>query len=155
MAQRNLCILSSLVFLVNSFVQAEVVSGRWEKVDALQPGKRIVVILKVGDRIDSAFHHSEHEYLALTDSSGRERRILKSDIGEIVREDSALNGTLNGLLLGFLGGAAMGGAVAAKADTAAKYSIPFWGAAGAGAGALIGRAVDKTRKEMEVIYRSR
>ena len=151
----------------STLLQAGVIPGRWEKVDAQTPGTGLTVIMKSGDRFDCAFKELQMDTLVVETSSG-ERRIPKVDIqrletSELV-SDPVKDGTLKGVVIGAVVVGVFGGLVGA-----ADRSI--WGGTGdqiqgalvvgaigagigAGAGAAIGFTVDYAvkHKRPEVLY---
>ena len=82
----------TLFVLLSTCLQAGVIPGRWEKVDALQPGKEIIVTLKAGDRIESTFTGLGSEELILT-----ELKVPRSEVRKIVRREKYDDGILIGL----------------------------------------------------------
>lgn len=147
-----------LVLVSCGCVRAEVVPGRWEKLDSSYPGKPIIVTLKAGDRIEGTFNSSGLDYLAVLTQGGTELRVPKSQVREVISgekyDDGTRDGTLIGLVAGFAGGAAFGGALSERVDLIAKFTIPFFGGVGAGVGALLGYVADKSHKGTEVLYRA-
>ena len=85
MRHRNLtAALFAVLLMLNSGLYAEVVPGKWEKVDALTAGIEIEVKLKTGDRIDCAFKNSEPDNLSVMEPNGNVRMIPKSEVETIV-----------------------------------------------------------------------
>ena len=151
----------------STLLQAGVIPGRWEKVDAQAPGTGLTVIMKSGDRFDCAFKELQMDTLVVETSSG-ERRIPKVDIqrletSELV-SDPVRDGTLTGLgigagaggILGALVGAAVGGIWGDTGDQIKGALIvgAVGAGIGAGAGAAIGFTVDYAvkHKRPEVLY---
>lgn len=145
--------LISVVLVVPVLLQAVIVPGRWEKLDALQPGQQITVTLKSGDRIDADFQSSSPDEISLVTRSRRllaALKIPKADVEQVssLEADSRLNGTLIGAGVG----AAFGLTGIATADSAKG---PLIGSAiTAGIGALIGFAIDAVRKKSEIVYQA-
>ncbi len=89
-------------------LKAQVVPGRWEKVDALPTGSKIILTLKAGDRIVCTFKSSSVEELTVLRDSGEEIKIPKAEIQQAVREEyqeSPVNRTLLGAAIGAGAGA--------------------------------------------------
>ena len=158
-----------LLLLFHSvLLHAEVIPGRWEKVEAQAPGTGLTVLMKSGDRFDCAFKELQMDTLVVETSSG-ERRIPKVDIqrletSELV-SDPVKDGTLKGAVigavaLGVLGasvGAALGGIFSGGLGDQIKGAVVV-GAIGAGIGAGFGAAIGFTadyaakHKRPEVLY---
>ena len=147
-------VLIILTVLVTTSLRAQVVPGRWEKLDALQPGQQITVTLKSGDRIDADFQSSSPDEISLVTRSRRllaALKIPKADVEQVssLEADSRLNGTLIGAGVG----AAFGLTGFATADSAKG---PLIGSAiTAGIGALIGLAIDIAHKRSEIVYKAK
>ena len=95
----------TLLLLLTTSLQAGVIAGRWEKLDSQSPGKKIIVTLKTGDRMECDFKSSGADDLTVTDRNGNERRVPKSEVREIVSAgrigDSLLcNGKLRAAVAG-------------------------------------------------------
>ena len=90
-----------LGYLVFVSALAEVVPGRWEKVEALKSGSQITVELKNGDRIKGQFEGLSPSELLLRTGSAQ-AVVPKGEIRQItiVRHDSVKNGTLIGAGVG-------------------------------------------------------
>ncbi len=151
----------------STLLQAGVIPGRWEKVDAQTPGTGLTVIMKSGDRFDCAFKELQMDTLVVETSSG-ERRIPKVDIqrletSELV-SDPVKDGTLKGVVIGAVVVGVFGGLVgAADRSIGGGTGDQIQGALvvgaigagiGAGAGAAIGFTVDYAvkHKRPEVLY---
>ncbi len=158
-----------LLLLFHSvLLHADVIPGRWEKVEAQAPGTGLTVIMKSGDWFDCAYKELQMDTLVVVTSAG-ERRIPKVDVqrletGELV-SDPVKDGTLKGVLIGavLLGtlGAATGGALAcfwscSKGDQIKGALVvgAIGAGIGAGTGAAIGFTVDYVAKHKrpEVLY---
>lgn len=55
MKRRTISSLAALIIMVTATLQAAVIPGRWEKVETLDKGFQIVLLLKSGERIDCLF----------------------------------------------------------------------------------------------------
>jgi hypothetical protein len=164
-AKKSLCSCAAL-FLTVALLHAQVIPGRWEKVDALAAGIHIVVKMNTGDRVEGNFRSTDFDSVLLTALDGREIRLPKSGVRSIETtvkvRDSLRNGAWIGAGVGSLGGM-LATVTYAKSVTA---SGSIWGEdtagyligsalVGAGVGALAGVAVDASIKSNEVIYRAR
>jgi hypothetical protein len=143
---------------------AQIVPGRWDRVEALPRGAVILVTLTSGDQTENSFVASDPEVLILTNSSGTEIRVAKADILRVARQlrDPVRNGVLVGT------GAGFGAGFFALAAFNAKQTAtgPLWegealaqyigaGLVGAGIGALAGLAIDAGRRTTEIVYSRR
>ena len=149
-----------LSFLLSSVVlTAEVIPGRWEKVEALQSGSRIIIHLQSGDRVEGEFKNLGLKELTVVDVNGSEVSLPKSGIGRVTSleeyEDAPLNGTLIGLGVGIGGGAVLGWGLSERLDITTAVTVPIFGAIGAGVGALVGYAADKSYKGKRLLYKAR
>jgi hypothetical protein len=153
-----------LFFFSPRIAEAQVIPGRWGKVEALPPGSDIIVILLTGARWEYALKSASTDFLILTAQEGRELRVAKADIRTVsrIRRDPLRNGVLIGAGIGF--GAGFFGLAIANAKATA--SGPIWdredvgyytaaGLGGAGIGALVGLAIDWAVRRPEVLYSSR
>jgi len=161
-------IVASLIMLVLAAAQlrGQVLPGRWEKVERLQPGTAIIVLLKTGDRLEGAFKSVSQEAVDLTEGSAQERRIPRSLVRSIETFSKAPDRLRNGALIGMLIGAA-GGIAGMVAYARAKTNGPvYWGEDGAGylvgavlvgggIGAATGAIVDASIKHHEMLYQAR
>ena len=55
MKRKIIVCLTALFIMATATLQAAVIPGRWEKMEALDTGIRIVLSLKSGDRIECPF----------------------------------------------------------------------------------------------------
>ncbi len=153
-----------LLLLFHSvLLHADVIPGRWEKVDSLPPGQQIIVTLKAGDIMECSLKESEADDLTVVTSTGSELKIAKSEVLLIVgeKDDDVQDGTLKGLAAGFAGGALIAamilGAISNNEggwSTEATAYVLGSGAVGAGIGAAVGFSLDKSLRhgETEVLY---
>ena len=160
MGTRSFISVITLFVLVTTSLQAGVVPGRWQKVDALQPGKEIVVTLKSGDHIEGTFKSSGPEELTWIDPNGREQMVPRSEVRKIVSVEKIKDRLRNGVLieLGVGSGVGLFGysiaeQVAGGEGAFNEYSLSF-ALLGAGIGALVGMTVDAVRQETEVLYQA-
>ncbi len=149
----------------SALLHADVIPGRWEKVEAQAPGTGLTVVMKSGDRFDCTFEELQMDTLVVETGAG-ERRVPKVDIqrletSEPVR-DPAKDGTLKGAAIGAIAGGVffgiVGGGIRGPRDGAGRaiaraLVIGAVGAGiGAGGGAALGFAVDYWHKAPEVLY---
>ena len=160
MKARTFIMAFAIFALASNTLQADVIPGRWEIVDSLEPGTPITVRLKEGDRIECSLKTVDSEALELIDVTGQEITIPKSAVKQILgpakEKDSNLNGTLWGLAIGGAGGAVLGAATKESLDSGASASSYIAAVAiiGAGLGALTGYTVDYSLKNRPVLYRA-
>jgi len=153
-----------LLLLFHSvLLHAEVIPGRWEKVEAQAPGTGLTVIMKSGDRFDCAYKELQMDTLVVETSAG-ERRIPKVDIqrletSELV-SDPVKDGTLKGVVIGAVALGVLGASVGSTGfESVSRFegalALGAIGAGiGAGAGAAIGFTADHLAKHKrpEVLY---
>jgi len=157
--------LPLFILISSSLLNAAVVPGRWEKVDSLRSGERIVVTLKAGGLGRFSLKESDADDVTVVTSTGRELKIAKTEVRSIVGEKTVigLDGTLKGAVAGFAVGALIAGIIlGAIANNEGGWSstttahVLGYGAAGAGIGAAVGFGVDISQKHRrtEVLYRA-
>jgi hypothetical protein len=148
--------LSTLVALVPQGASAQLKKadprGDWEAVQALEPGEKIVVRLKEGDRFSGRFESANDLLLNFRRNGGRQMSLTRESIlrVQLNRGTSRLNGALVGAAIGGGGGAAFGGYFYSLDDFNPSV-VPGFTLIGAGIGAGIGAALGKGRKN-ETIY---
>jgi hypothetical protein len=81
---------------------AGLIPGSWEKVEGLRLGSPLVVMLKTGARLRGALKALTVGDLSLTDATGKEFIIARSEVGTIVAQvrDELANGALIGAGVG-------------------------------------------------------
>jgi hypothetical protein len=154
-----------LITMLPGSIEAGAVPGRWEKVEALDAGSRVIIFLQQGDRLECSLQGITERSLLVETSEQSEKEIPKPTIKKITGaqaiEDSKRNGTLLGAGIGF--GVGFAGMVAwEKAVTASGYELAeenlslaiLGGGVGLAAGALIGRAFDGVTKSYELLYKA-
>ncbi len=152
-----------LLLLFHSvLLHADVIPGRWEKVEAQAPGTGLTVIMKSGDRFDCTFEELQMDTLVVETNAG-ERQISRSGIARVeasqLVSDPAKDGTLKGAAMGVIAGGVFFGIVGGTlgdrngAGNAIAGALVI-GAIGAGTGAAIGFTVDYVAKHKrpEVLY---
>jgi len=166
---RQMRILVTIVsfLLATATLRAQVPAGRWEKVESLQPGTRILVKLQPGDHLEGEFRGSSPVGIILSESSGQERTIPKSMIQKVETAARNSDRLRNGTLIGLAAGAALGiASMAVFADV--KTSGPvYWGddegyswlilagLVGGGLGAAAGAGIDAANRGREILYQAR
>ncbi len=153
----NLVGVIVFVFVSVFSLEAGVIPGRWEKLDSQPSGTPILVTLRSGERMNGALKSSGPLDLTLTDQTGAERILPKSEVRKIV---SAKRIVRDRVIRGSLIGAAIGGlavlplAAIIENETGRRdATLAVLGYAGIGAG--VGAAIDWVIKEREVFYRAR
>jgi len=115
-------------------LHADVIPGRWEKVEAQAPGIGLTVIMKSGDWFDCAYKELQMDTLVVETSAG-ERRIPKVDIQRLETSelvpDPVKDGTLKGAVIGAVVLAVLGG-LACDPNSFICDSRLTWVAVGAG-----------------------
>jgi len=143
--------------LISLPAHAEVIPGRWEKVEVLETASPITVELKNGDRIVGRFRGLSSSDLELLSPAGR-AVIPKTDIQTITRPskdglgDGAWKGAAVGAAVAFgvsLIGLAIRGTGANAEDSAMEGVVGVGVSAGIGAG--LGIAVDAAAKTGDVV----
>ncbi len=162
-----------LLLLFHSvLLQAQVVPGRWEKVEAQKQGTVLTVIMKSGDRFDCTFEELQMDTLVVETGAG-EQRIPKVDVqrletSELV-SDPVKDGTVKGAVIGAVALGVLGGFAGTQCSGSfcstdiddrieGALLVGTVGAViGAGVGAAIGYGVDKAanNKRPEVLYIAR
>ena len=146
-------VVITLLVLTTS-LQAQVIPGRWEKLDRQPTGKQIIVTLKAGGRVECVLKLPGADDLTVVTSTGRELKIAKSDVEEveILVEDGIRNGVLIGAAVGFTGPV-----IVTFASGVDKTEVPLGfaiGVIGAGVGAAVGYLLDKKCKGPQVLYQA-
>ena len=147
----------ALTILATATLEAGVIPGRWEKVDGLQEGTRIVVEIKSGDRLEGAFKGSSPQELTVTDPAGSDRQVPKTAVAKIVTAEKVKDGLTNGMLIGMgVGTGVAVGAVALATGGVSEECIVCGLAicAGFAGGWGIGAAIDAIHQGPEVLYQA-
>ena len=141
-------------------LHADVIPGRWEKVEVQKQGTELTLILQSGEPVYGLLKEVTHDTVIVIEEDGGQRSVTKSSIHlvETTRIDSTRSGTLIGLAIGGAVGSIGGvrivsGFSVPKASEYLQVAL-FCGAIGAGIGAAIGYRVDKAadHKRPEVLY---
>jgi hypothetical protein len=166
MRGRRTIVLLILCILTATPIQGQVLPGRWEKVEGLQPGTAIIVTLKTGERLEGVFKSVNQVAVDVTEEGPREREIPKSFVQSIETAGKVPDRLRNGTLIGLLIGAACGIASMVTFINGKTNGPVYWdgdgagyliGAAlaGGGIGAATGAIVDVSIKRHEVLYQAR
>jgi hypothetical protein len=151
----------TIVFLIVSvaggLLQGATIPGRWEKVDSLASGVRLVITLKSGDTEAYRFKESDATTLTVYCIDGKELRLPKQGVARIVkREEQSRKADWIGAGIGAGGGVAVGLIISQSFDETifarGDVMAPTFGAIGAAVGAIIGHSVGKPREE--VVYQA-
>ena len=148
----------TVVLIFSVRLEAQVIPGRSERLDAAVRVTEIIVRLQTGMIIEGKFQQSTpNEFTVVTDAGAMQ--FAKADVREIttaqIYSDSLRNGALIGSGIG-LGVAFAILAVAASGEghvlESAKWAGPL---VGFGAGLGAGVAIDASQKQRQVLYRAR
>ncbi len=163
-ARTVVCRTCLLLLFPLVLLHAEVIPGRWEKVEAQAAGTGLTVMMKSGDRFDCTFEELQMDTLVVETGAG-ERRIPKVNIQRLETSepvlDPAKDGTLKGAAIGAIAGGVFFGIVGGALGDRAGAGRRIFGALvigaigagiGAGGGAALGFAVDYWHKAPEVLY---
>ncbi|GAB4252417.1 MAG: hypothetical protein Kow00109_28000 [Acidobacteriota bacterium] len=142
-------------------VRAEVVPGRWEKLEGqCRPDLPLIVTLQSGERLEVACRGTTEEELLVTTLGGTEMRLPKTEVlrVDVVVGDGIFDGLLKGVGAGFGAGALVAVGLCAgrqwcRSESVAAYAVGF-GIVGAGIGGLTGLAIDSAQKKREVLYQA-
>ena len=142
-------------------LHADVIPGRWEKVEAQKQGTELTLILHSGEQVYGLLEEVTHDTVIVIEEGGGQRSITKLSVHQVetARIGSTRNGTLIGLAIGGAAGSISGAFFAtalSERPTASDYlgGALICGAIGAGIGAAIGYKVDKDvdHKRPELLY---
>ena len=154
--RRFSCLITWLV-LSTLPTRAGVIPDRWEKVDALKPGCKIVVQLKSQDRVEGTLMETNQKALMLASEDGSIKEIPKLAVQTVTQERPSNRSTWIGTGIGGAAGAGIGAGLSGGLDETflARTDLMAltFGAVGALAGAMIGRTLSKPRQE--VLYRAK
>lgn len=81
----NIKSLPLFILISSSLLNAQVVPGRWEKVDSLPANAQLTITLKSGNEANYIFNSSDSANLAVQSESGTELVIPKADVAKVVR----------------------------------------------------------------------
>ncbi len=138
-------------------LHADVIPGRWEKVEAQAPGTGLTVIMKSGDWFDCAYKELQMDTLVVETGAG-ERRIPKVAIQRLETSelvpDPVKDGTLKGAVIGAVVAGVLGGLACDGFLCDRSEGVAVGAGIGAGFGAAIGLTIDYEvkHKRPEVLY---
>jgi hypothetical protein len=150
-----------IVFAQDSATQATPIRGSWDRLKAIPPGDEVAVTLRNGKTLKGRLINISDTVLTL--SQGKKTSdVSRGDALKVYRvvQKSAARSTMIGVAIGVGVGALVGGAtVAALSEGSEDAGIwvlgsLFFGAIGAGFGALIG-FLQGSRKQRELIYEAK
>lgn len=135
---------------------AQVVPGKWQKVDALPAGTQIIIKTNYGEIVDCVYFSSDRETLLIVETNGGvQRRIFKPSVEKVTAKnyDDRLT---NGAILGLSTGAALG-VVLSSLSGREHHSIGvsdrlLGGVVGGLLGLGLGIFIDSQHKGREVLY---
>jgi hypothetical protein len=81
----TMCFLTATIV---TLLSAGVVPGRWEKLDRLEQGSKIILTSKAGDRMRYTFKGSDSTSLTVRARGGQELVIPKSHVAKVVQQNS-------------------------------------------------------------------
>lgn len=108
MNARTLTFVLAVIILPATFLQAAVIPGRWEKVEALESGFPIVVKLTSGEQYKADYVRLDADDLIIEEAGGLEIRLRKEHVKQVASQARIVNDSL-------WQGAVIGGAIGAVA----------------------------------------
>ncbi len=155
MIRRSLSLTLALLLVAGSLPAAEVIPGKWQKVDLLPSGSPIIVKTRYGEKIECIYFDSNRDSLLVVEASGNYRRVRKEEVESVVAEkydDSLANGAIIGLSAG-VGVAMLTAAFSKDALHRSRVNIAVFGSVLFGLlGMGIGTLVDYHHRGNELIY---
>lgn len=153
----SLALIASL--LLSPVASAQTASGDWSALKAVEAGSKLSVKLKTGKTVEGRLTGVSDDGLSLT-VGGRPTELKAVEVLRIHRVggSSAKKGALIGLAVGGGAGLAVGVAADSSSDGFEKFddaAAAGLAVLGAGAGALIGYAVGRSRRKRVLVYEAR
>ncbi len=149
-------VVSVVLLFVTALGLADVIPGRWEKVDQLKLGSALILELTAGDRIECEFVASTPEELTIETDEGKRQPIPKASVARVSLVQPRKNRAVIGAVIGAGGGMATGLAISSQFDETffARGDLMALTCGGIGAltGALIGNAISRPAGQ-EVVFR--
>jgi hypothetical protein len=142
---------------------AEIIRGRWVKVEVLKPGTDIVVKLKAGDRVEGLYQALNGEELKIKDFSNSELSLPKQSILSIETAKKMKHKLRNGAIWGAVIGAPVGIVAAVKAHSSLGFGTSAWssgdkqlvvagGLVTGGIGAGLGMLINSRNNHAQPLY---
>ena len=133
-------------------IPSEARKADWSRVQALQPGQKIVVMAfkGMGPKVKGAYVSSDAAHLVVRRQSGQAVSIPKDHIRQVVLKRRIRHAVKIGAAAGF---AVMASLTLTDKDFAQPIAALYFGGAGAGIGALVGFAVRAARKNI-IVYKA-
>jgi hypothetical protein len=157
MGIRRFTILIGLALSTTTSLNAGIVPGRWERVEALEEGYAITVKLDSGERFKASYLGFTDNTIILKRDSGEGLEVPKAAVIKVTSQSRKSNdGLRNGAIIGAVAGGAVGLIVpqVTEGDNNAgnvALSIALFAAMGMG----VGVGVDAMVKGREVLYQAR
>jgi hypothetical protein len=142
--------------LATTFLNAAIVPGRWEKVEALEEGYAITVKLDSGERFKASYVGFTPEAIILKRDSGEDVEIPKEAVVKVTSQSRNSNdGLRNGAIIGAVAGGAVGLIVPqlTEGDNSAG-NVALSTALFAAMGMAAGVGVDAIVQGHEVLYQA-
>ncbi len=144
-----------VLLLAGSGRAADVIRGKWQKVDVMPSGTPIILKTTGGERVECTYISSDREMVLVVEADDRPRRIRKAEVESIVAEkyeDRLLNGAVIGLSAG-VAIALVTAAVSTEVNHRDRAGFAVFGGVLFGlAGMCVGSLVDAHHKGREVVY---
>lgn len=150
----GLVLIASL--LLSPVASAQTASGDWSSLKAVETGSKLSVKLRTGKTVEGRLTGVSDDGLSLT-VGGKPTELKAGEVLRIHRVggSSAKKGALIGLAVGGGAGLAVGVAGSSADDSFNDLDAPITAGLavlGAGAGALIGYAVGRSRRKRVLVY---
>jgi len=157
--------IASLLMMSAAVGAADVIPGRWERVEALAPGTELLVSLRGGERLEGVLARMGPGELTISDTAGRERILPRTAVLKIQTAAVVHDRLCNGSLIGSLAGAAAGVAAMIGFANAVTHGPVHWdedgpaylaaaALAGGGIGAATGALIDARFARHELLFRA-
>jgi hypothetical protein len=157
MSRKFISAAMAFLFLTGFLPVADVIPGKWQKVDLLPAGSPITIKTIYGEQVPCTYFGSDRETLLIVETRRNQRRIRKAEIETIIAEkydDRLVNGAVIGLSAGvafaLLLSLARGETSHHDRVTLAVFGSVLFGLCGMGVGTL----VDYQHQGREVVYRA-
>ncbi len=142
-------------------VRAEVIPGRWEKLEQQRQNLPLIITLRSGERLKATYQGTTLDALLLRPFGGGETQIPKTDVLRIetVVGDGVGDGVLWGAGIAF-GVVALGAVISCagggpcEGSEGAAGQVAVGGPPAAAIGALLGLVIDGVHKKREVLYQA-